>query len=60
MATKQEMQDEVQTRISFSLDPSTRRAIRIAAAVNDQEVGEWAVQVLERAANEQVKAARVG
>lgn len=37
-------------RMSITVDQSTRRHIRIAAALADMEVGEWACAVLERAA----------
>lgn len=33
-------------RLSISLDTSLRRNIRIAAAYNDMEVGEWCARVL--------------
>jgi len=38
-------------RISISVDQSTRRAMRVAAAHADMTVGEWSVKVLEAAAN---------
>lgn len=50
MATNGEKEDKV-LRISVTIDPSVRRLIRIAAAVNDQEPGEWAASILEKAAN---------
>lgn len=36
-------------RISISVDPSLRRQMRIAAAINDMTVGEWANETLRRA-----------
>ena len=36
-------------RISISVDPTLRRQMRIAAAVNDMTVGEWAAETLRRA-----------
>lgn len=36
-------------RISFTVDPTLKRNMRIASAYDDKEVGEWAVGVLERA-----------
>ena len=46
---------EVDTfRLSITLDPSLRKKIRIAAAVQDMTVGEWASNVLERAADKAV------
>jgi hypothetical protein len=38
-------------RVSITIDPSLRRHMRIAAALNDMTVGEWAVATLTRAAN---------
>lgn len=45
-------------RMSVTIDPSIRKRIRIAAAINDQEVGEWAADVLNKAAAAQLKEAR--
>lgn len=42
-------------RISITIDPSLRKNMRIAAAVNDLTVGEWATKVLERAADKSVE-----
>lgn len=42
--------EEKVLRISVTVDPSVRRLIRIAAAVNDMEPGEWAASILEKAA----------
>lgn len=49
-----------QERVSFSVDPTTRRNIRIAAAVLGMEVGEWMSSILSKAASEQVKKAKLG
>lgn len=38
-------------RVSFSIDPSLRRKIRIAAALNNMENGEWMAAIIERAAD---------
>lgn len=43
-----------QVRISFTVDKETRRKVRIAAAHADMEVGEFVVDVLERAAEKAV------
>lgn len=45
-------------RMSVTIDPSVRKRIRIAAAINDLEVGEWAADVLNKAAAQQLKEAR--
>lgn len=37
-------------RLSVTVTPQVRKLIRIAAAVNDMENGEWAAKVLEKAA----------
>lgn len=49
--TTDEQEEQKVLRISVTVDPSVRRLIRIAAAVNDQEPGEWAASILEKAAN---------
>lgn len=38
-------------RLSITIDPSARRNMRIAAALHDKTVGEWAATILERAAD---------
>lgn len=45
-------------RMSVSVDPSIRKKIRIAAAVNDMEVGEWAAMVLNKASATALKEAQ--
>jgi uncharacterized protein (DUF1778 family) len=42
------------TRISFTIDAKLRKNLRLAAAVTNQEVGEFAVKVLKAAAEKQV------
>jgi hypothetical protein len=42
-------------RLSITIDPSLRRKIRLAAAVHDLGIGEWASKVLGRAADEATK-----
>jgi predicted HicB family RNase H-like nuclease len=41
-------------RLSITIDPSQRKKFRIAAAVADKSIGEWAAGVLERAADKAV------
>lgn len=41
-------------RLSITIDPSIRRKMRLAAAVHDKTVGEWASAVLENAADKAV------
>lgn len=41
-------------RISLTIEPSLRKKMRIAAAIHDMTVGEWAAAVLERAADKAV------
>ncbi len=36
-------------RVSITVDPELRKQMRIAAAINDMDIGEWAVKVLTRA-----------
>lgn len=43
------------TRISISVDPALRRNMRIAAAISDMTVGEWAQEILERYATKAAK-----
>jgi hypothetical protein len=50
VADEQALDDQSQVRISISMDTKTRRLIRIAAAYNDMEVGEWATSVLRKEA----------
>jgi hypothetical protein len=38
-------------RISITVDPTLRKNMRIAAALSDQTVGEWALDILEKAAD---------
>jgi len=47
-------EDEGGYRLSISIDPSIRRKLRIAAAVHDMTIGEWAAAVLEKAAEKAV------
>jgi predicted HicB family RNase H-like nuclease len=42
-------------RLSLTIEPSIRRKIRLAAAVHDMTMGEWASEVLERAADKAVE-----
>jgi hypothetical protein len=58
VAKKKVDADEVETngrdygyRLSITIEPSARRNMRIAAALNDKSVGEWAAMILERAAD---------
>lgn len=48
------------TRISFSMDQTTKRNIRIASAVAGKEPGEWAVDILDKASTAAVKEAKLG
>lgn len=41
-------------RLSITLDPRHRRDIRIAAAMADKTTGEWATEVLTRAADREI------
>jgi predicted HicB family RNase H-like nuclease len=41
-------------RLSITIDPSIRRKLRLAAAVHDMSIGEWASAVLEKAADKAV------
>jgi predicted HicB family RNase H-like nuclease len=38
-------------RISLTIDPSLRKQMRLAAALHDKSIGEWAAAVLEKAAD---------
>lgn len=38
-------------RLSITIDHSMRKNMRIAAALHDMSPGEWAVKILERAAD---------
>jgi hypothetical protein len=49
---------EPQVRISISMDPQTRKLIRIAAAYADMEIGEWATKILREAAERDIDAHR--
>lgn len=42
-------------RLSITIDPSIRRKLRLAAAVHDLNIGEWASKVLENAADKAVE-----
>lgn len=44
-----------QERISISVDPSLRKNMRIAAAIEDMTIGEWAQSVLSRYADKAVE-----
>lgn len=46
--------DDAGYRLSISIEPSIRRKLRLAAAVHDMSIGEWASGVLERAADKSV------
>lgn len=56
MAVKTKEVEEVEetveggTRVSITIDQAIRRKMRIAAAIVDMTVGEWAVAVLTAAA----------
>lgn len=50
--------EEAQVRISISMDPRTRKLIRIAAAYEDMDVGEWATEALRKAAEDAIAADR--
>jgi hypothetical protein len=52
--------DDSQVRISISMDAKTRKMIRIAAAYEDMEVGEWATKTLRKAAEERIGGAKAG
>jgi hypothetical protein len=54
MAKDDENGEGEQMRISITIDPSLRKKMRIAAAVQDLTVGEWSVAVLTRAADKAV------
>jgi hypothetical protein len=41
-------------RLSITIDPSIRRKMRLAAALHDKTIGEWASSVLENAADKAV------
>ena len=41
-------------RLSITIDPSIRRKMRLAAALHDMTIGEWASSVLENAADKAV------
>lgn len=49
--------DDKAFRLSITLDPSLRRHMRIAAALADKTVGEWAADILERYADKAAKIA---
>jgi hypothetical protein len=59
MVTKKSDEDEVVEvsegksvyRVSFSIDPSLRRKIRIASALHDMDQGEWMAEIISRAAS---------
>jgi uncharacterized protein (DUF1778 family) len=42
------------TRISFTITPTQRRNLRLAAALSDKDIGQWAVDVLTAAAEKAV------
>lgn len=46
--------DDKAFRLSITLDPSLRRHIRIASAIADKTVGEWAAAILTRAADKAI------
>jgi hypothetical protein len=56
MAVKKESNGDVDGgyRLSITIDPSIRRKMRLAAAVHDKTIGEWASSVLENAADKAV------
>jgi len=47
--------DEGGYRLSLTIEPSIRRKVRLAAAVHDMTMGEWASKVLENAADKAVE-----
>lgn len=46
---------EQQPRISITVDAALRRNLRIAAAINDMTIGEWAAEILSKYADKAVK-----
>lgn len=38
-------------RLSITIDPSIRKDMRLAAAIQDMSIGEWAAKILENAAD---------
>jgi hypothetical protein len=56
MAVKKESNGDVDGgyRLSITIDPSIRRKMRLAAAVHDKTIGEWASSVRENAADKAV------
>ena len=51
-----EVKEDGQLRISFTVTPEIRKNIRIAAALADQDTGDWIVGILEKAAEKAVPA----
>jgi predicted HicB family RNase H-like nuclease len=59
MAPRKEANGDVEEaesgyRLSITIDPSIRRKMRLAAALHDKSIGEWASSVLENAADKAV------
>lgn len=50
-----EPQEDKGLRLSITIDPSLRKNMRIAAAINDSTVGEWAAEILEKAASKSLQ-----
>jgi hypothetical protein len=46
--------DDKKYRISLTIDPSLRMKIRLAAAINDEDQGEWCSRILETYADKAV------
>lgn len=49
--------EDEQVRLSLTVTAYTRRQVRIAAAYADQEISEWAEQVLRKTAEDATGAA---
>jgi len=47
--------DDKGYRLSITIEPSIRRKLRLAAAVHDLSIGDWASKVLENAADKAVE-----
>lgn len=47
--------DDGNARMSITVDPSLRRKIRLAAALNDESIGEWCARILETYADKAVE-----
>jgi hypothetical protein len=47
--------DDTGYRLSITIEPTIRKKLRLAAAVHDMNIGEWASKVLENAADKAVE-----